>query len=138
MSGRRPLAINWLMVGIRLPVSFRLSVRPGTTSAQSEKRGRSGKCAAPRNCMLCGQEALLVAVLDVRLRLGFSPTTSLSPKWRAYIAALRGRQAWRNAFLFDFVADFPRRLIVSFLTRPVGYAQLSITTGWGSAPVSTQ
>jgi hypothetical protein len=75
--------------------------------------------------------ALLVAVLDVRLRLGFSPTTSLSPKWRAYIAALRGRQARRNGFLIDFVADFPRRNIDSFLTRICDDAQLSITTRWG-------
>jgi hypothetical protein len=88
--------------------------------------------------MLCGQVALLVAVLDVRLRLGISPTTSLSPKWRAYIAALRGRQAWRNAFLIDFVADFPRLTIDSFLTRTPGGTQLSITTGWGSAAIPTQ
>src|ERR1700751_1710911 len=94
-------------------------------------RGHSGKSAAPRDCMLCGQAALLVAVLDVRLRLGFSPTTSLSPKWRAYIAALRGRQARRNAFLFDFVADFPRRTIDSFLPRRGIGAQLSITIPWG-------
>jgi hypothetical protein len=88
--------------------------------------------------MLCGQVALLVAVLDVRLRLGFSPTTSLSPKWRAYIAALRGRQARRNGFLIDFVADFQRRILDSFLTRTPGGTQLSITTGWGSAEVPTQ
>jgi hypothetical protein len=88
--------------------------------------------------MLCGQEALLVAVLGVRLRLGISPTTSLSPKWRAYIARLRGRQARRNGFLFDFVADFLRRTIDSFLTRTLGGAQLSITTGWGSAVIPTQ
>src|SRR5882724_6717453 len=34
-------------------------------------RGHSGKSAAPREKQLCGPEALLVAVLDVRLRLGF-------------------------------------------------------------------
>ena len=33
-------------------------------------RGHSGKSAAPRERQLCGPEALLVAVLDVRLRLG--------------------------------------------------------------------
>jgi hypothetical protein len=82
--------------------------------------------------MLCGQEALLVAVLDVRLRLGFSPTTSFSPKWRAYIAALRGRQARRAGFLVDFVTDFPRRTIDSFLTRSRTVTQFSITTYWGS------
>jgi hypothetical protein len=87
--------------------------------------------------MLCGQMALLVAVLDVRLRLGFSPTTSLSPKWRAYIARLRGRQARRNGFLFDFVADFLRRTIDSFLTRTPGGAQLSITISRGYAAIST-
>jgi hypothetical protein len=101
------------------------------------KRGHCGKSAAPRDGMLCGQKALLVAVLDVRLRLGFSPTTSLSPKWRAYMAALRGRQARRNGFLFDFVADFPRRTIDSFLTRSLANAQLSITTRWGCVFVST-
>src|SRR5260370_13752949 len=33
-------------------------------------RGHSGKSAAPRERQLCGDEVLLVAVLDVRLRLG--------------------------------------------------------------------
>jgi hypothetical protein len=61
-------------------------------------RGHGGKSAAPRENLLCGQKALLVAVLDVRLRLGLSPTTSLSPKWRAYIAAFPARQARWNAF----------------------------------------
>jgi hypothetical protein len=66
-------------------------------TAQSECAG-SGKSAAPRENMLCGLKALLVAVLDVRLRLGLSPTTSLSPKWRAYIAAFPLRQAQCSAF----------------------------------------
>src|SRR5258708_5348237 len=56
-------------------------------------RGHSGKSAAPRERQLCGQEALLVAVLDVRLRLGSPPTTSPSPRWRAYMAAGSQRQA---------------------------------------------
>src|SRR5471030_1062079 len=32
-----------------------------------------------------------------------SPTTSLSPKWRVYMAAFPGRQAVCSAFLVDFV-----------------------------------
>jgi hypothetical protein len=54
------------------------------------------------------------------------------------MAGLRGRQAQRNGFLIDFVADFQRRIIDSFLTRTPGGAQLSNTTGWGSAAMPTQ
>jgi hypothetical protein len=43
-----------------------------------------------------------------------------------YIAALRGRQARRNALLFEFVADFPRRTIVPILTRNPNGAQFCI------------
>jgi hypothetical protein len=126
------------MVGIRLPVSFAVLGPPLHGIGAKRMRGHGGNGAAPRDDMLCGQTALLVAVLDVRLRLGISPTTSLSSKWRAYIAGLRLRQARRNGFLIDFVADFPHRIIDSFLTRQARHAQLSATTGWGSAPVSTQ
>jgi hypothetical protein len=54
------------------------------------------------------------------------------------MAGLRGRQARPNGFLIDFVADFPRRLIDSFLTRGQPTAQLSITIPWGSAAIPTQ
>jgi hypothetical protein len=54
------------------------------------------------------------------------------------MAALRGRQARPNAFVFDFVADFPRRTIDSFLTGRCYLAQFSITTHWGSAFIPTQ
>jgi hypothetical protein len=70
--------------------------------------------------LLCGLKALLVAVLDVRLRLGLSPTTSLSPKWRAYIAAFPARQARRSAFRLDIAGYFPRLRTDSFLTRTQG------------------
>src|SRR5215468_4163980 len=107
-------------------------------SAQSESAGIAARAQPRAIGMLCGQKALLVAVLGVRLRLGFSPTTSLSPKWRAYMAGLRRRQARRNGFLIDFVADFLRRTIDSFLTLSPRRAQFSVTICWGSARVSTQ
>ena len=67
-------------------------------------RGHSGKSAAPRERQLCGPEALLVAVPDVRLRLGFSPTTSPSPRWRAYMAAGSQRQARCRLFSLILLA----------------------------------
>jgi hypothetical protein len=41
------------------------------------------------------------------------------------MAAVPQRQARRNGFRFDFVADFPRRTIDSFLTWSLASAQLS-------------
>src|SRR5207302_7991514 len=93
MSGRRPLAINWLIVGIDLLFLIAVWDPPERGIGAKGMRGHSGKSAAPRERQLCGQEALLVAVLDVRLRLGLSPTTSRSPRWRAYMAAGSQRQA---------------------------------------------
>jgi hypothetical protein len=58
------------MVGIRLPVSFAVFDPPSHGIGAKRKRGHSGKSAALRGDKLCGQKALLVAVLDVRLRLG--------------------------------------------------------------------
>jgi hypothetical protein len=43
-----------------------------------------------------------------------------------YIAALRGRQARRKALFFEFVADFPGRILVPNLTRNSTRAQFSI------------
>jgi hypothetical protein len=86
------------MVGIDFGFLVAVSGPPRHGYGAKRMRGHGGKSAAPRENMLCGLKALLVAVLDVRLRLGFSPTTSLSPKWRAYIAAFPARQAQWSAF----------------------------------------
>jgi hypothetical protein len=53
-----------------------------------------------------------------------------------YVGVKRGGTLF--SFLFDFVADFPRRTIDSFLTRRRDGTQLSITIPWGSAAISTQ
>src|SRR5207237_1846274 len=72
-------------------------------------RGHSGNGAAPRERQLCGQEALLVAVLDVRLRLGSSPTTSPPPEVARLYGPDFAASSAVDGFLFDFVG-YSRRL----------------------------
>src|SRR5262245_37552452 len=108
--GERAAALgNQLVDGRhRLPVSLSPSrVHPSEALAQRECTGVAAN-AQPVRWIRRGQKALLVAVLDVRLRLGFRPTTSPSPRWRAYMAAKSGRQAHSTALLFDFVGYFRR------------------------------